>query len=195
MKKLIAAAAALLILAALCGCAAAPKKMTIAPAKLTEKEDKMATLLTPNKQSIFDFKIDDTIKSIRINRYRLLNGQWASDGGSGHICDGTSGRIALISDRKQVRIALQDENSNGAVTLNLPEGLDAEGMSSATSYLSEAKEIIYEEEIPLEIQIFTTRDSVSSYDVSFFNQPEWYKQHGYAQVYAITITFSQSELS
>lgn len=194
MKKLIAATVALLILAALCGCAAAPKKMTIAPAKLTEKEEKMASLLAPNKQSIFDFKTDDTIKSIRINRYRLENGQWEPDGGSGHVCDGTSGRIALISDEKQDRIALQDENSNGAVTLNLPEGLNAAGMSCATSYLSKAQSIIYEEEIPLKIQIFTMQDSVSSYDVSFFNHPEKYAQQ-YEQVYAITIAFSQSELS
>ena len=194
MKKLIAIVAALLILGVLCGCATALKKMTVAPAKLTKKEEKMASLLAPNKQSIFDFKIDDTIKAIRINRYRFENGEWEPDGGSGHICDGTSGRIALISDQKQDRIALQDKNSSGSVTLNLPEGLNAPGKSWATSYLSEAKHIIYEEEIPLKVQFFTMQDSISFYDVSFFNQPEKYAQQ-YEQVYAITITFSQSELS
>lgn len=199
MRKLIAAAIPLLLAAALCACAAAPQKMTIAPAELTEDEKKIATLLTPNTSySIFDFTMDDTVKSIQINRYRLENSQWAPAGGCGSFAfDGTNGRIALISDGDHTpsRIALQGESGSSAITYHLPDDLDTAGMTSAAAYLSEAQTIVYEQETPLQIQIFTTQNSISSYDVSTFSEPERYAQYNYEQVYAITITFSQSALS
>lgn len=87
------------------------------------------------------------------------------------------------------------EGSGSAVTYDVPKGADAEGMRSATSCLSEVKYVTGEEEIPLQIQIFTTQDSIFSYDVSSFSQPEMYAQHGHEQVYALTATFSLNELS
>lgn len=55
--------------------------------------------------------------------------------------------------------------------------------------------IVAEAEIPLQIQVFTTKNSLSTYGLpEAFAQPELYAQHDYAYVCAVTVTFSQKEL-
>ena len=60
--------------------------------------------------------------------------------------------------------------------------------------LSEKKEIVYEEEIPLAIQIATSKNEISSYVVDYFYQPEEYEKFDYEHVYAITVEFSQNTI-
>lgn len=67
--------------------------------------------------------------------------------------------------------------------------------SWATSLLSRQEEIRYEEEIPLAIQIVTTKNEIRSFDTSYFFHPEEYEQYGYDHVYAVTVLFSQKPLS
>ena len=57
--------------------------------------------------------------------------------------------------------------------------------------LSEKTEFAYEEEIPLVVQIITSKNEVISYQVDYFNSPEEYEKYGYEGVFAITIRFSQ----
>ncbi len=205
MRKLIVVLATILITVALGSCTPqkpAPKEPAfgeIAPAKLTEQEEEITALLAPGLQySIFDFKIDGSVKSAQINRYRLENGQWTSIGSSGHTLDDTGGRVALISDgvAGQNRIVLQNGGDSVAIVYDAPEGASSEGMSNAVSYLSGEKSLMYGQEVPLQVQIFTRQSSFSAYDVDVaFSQPELYVQQGYEQVYTTTITFSQDTLS
>ena len=62
------------------GCSDSPKKvnnMYIEPAQLTEEEERLAALLGLNtKQRIFDFVLDETVQSIQVNTYRLIDGEW-----------------------------------------------------------------------------------------------------------------------
>ena len=217
MKKHIAAWMAALSVAAFGGCAAggpgayekgalssAPPPESpaivsgqIAPAKLTEKEEQLVALLTPGMQyQIFEFKLDGAVKTVRLMRYRLENGAWAPDGGSSQTIDAASGQIALVTDSRagQNRLALQSGGGGSTVTYDLPEDVGNAGMASAVSYLSEVAQITEEAEIPLQVQIFTAQDSLSSYDVSAFDTPALYAQHGYEHVYAVTVAFSPQAL-
>ena len=56
---------------------------------------------------------------------------------------------------------------------------------------TEKTEFVYEEEIPLAVQIITSKNEVVSYQVDYFNSPEEYEKYGYEGVFAITVRFSQ----
>ena len=68
-------------------------------------------------------------------------------------------------------------------------------MSRTTALLSSRTEIVYEREIPIAVQINTTKNEVSSYDPEYFFQPEEYEKFGYEHVYALTVMFSREPLS
>lgn len=80
---------------------------------------------------------------------------------------------------------------------NAPEEETGEpdGMATTTSYLSNRTEIVYEKEVPIAVQIVTSKNEISSYDPEYFFQPEEYEKFGYEHVYALTVLFSQEPLS
>ena len=52
-------------------------KMYIELAQLTAEEEQIAALLgLDTKQRIFDFVLDDTVQTIQVNSYRLVDGEW-----------------------------------------------------------------------------------------------------------------------
>ena len=77
------------------------EKMYIESAQLTEEEEKIAALLGLNtQQQIYDFVLDETVQSIQVNTYRLIDGEWKLEtGGGGQAFSDTTGRIALSFDR------------------------------------------------------------------------------------------------
>lgn len=188
---------------ALSGCTAAPKAekqpgMYIEAAQLSQEEKKLADLLGANTgQEIFDFSLDDSVRSMRISAYELIDGKWTMTDGSGMQFEDTKGRIALEFDKiaEGLRVAVQEENSGGASAYRTEPDTEFSGMSCATSTLSDRTEVVYEEEIPLVVQILTTKNEITSYDVEYFGHPEEYEKFGYEHVYAITVRFSQSPVS
>lgn len=87
MKKLIVIVLAIVGMISMVGCSDTEKtadKMYIEPAKLTEKEEKIAALLGVNtQQKIYDFVLDETVQSIQVNTYRLIDGEWKLETGGG----------------------------------------------------------------------------------------------------------------
>lgn len=185
-----------------CGSNAKPA-MYIEPAQLTEEETDIVNLLGINQgQRIFDFKVDETVQVMNISVYELVDGQWdAFIGGqehsNGRVFTDPKGRIALTFDHlgDGIREALQSENYSGSTAMDIIRDPDPEGTSWATSLLSHQEEIRYEEEIPLAIQVVTTKNEIRSFDTSYFFHPEEYEQYGYDHVYAVTVLFSQKPLS
>ena len=174
--------------------------MYIEPAQLTEEEEKIAALLgLKTKQRIFDFELDESVKSIQINTYRLMDGEWKLEtGGGGQAFSDTEGRIALAFERldEEIRIAIQSERTGGSIEYKSERNEDLDDINSfATSVLSEKTEFEYEEEIPLAIQVITSSNQVVSYQVDYFNNPEEYEKHGYEGVFAITVRFSQKTVA
>ncbi len=170
-------------------------QMYIEEAQLTEEEKAIAELLGLNQDyRLFDFEVDDTVKSLQINTYELTDGQWHMiAGGGGQAFEDSEGRLALGFHNlsEGLRISIQSEHHNGSTSYFKESGTELSGMSRTTSVLSGKREIAYDQEIPLVIQIITSKNEVHSYAVDYFFQPEEYEKYDYEHVYAITVLFSQ----
>ena len=174
-------------------------QMYIEEAQLTEEEKNIAELLGLNQEyRLYDFSLDDTVKSMQINTYELIDGEWhIVAGGGGQAFEDAEGRLALGFDNLAdgLRIAIQSEHNNGSTSYFKESENDITGMGYATSVLSDKQEIVYDQEIPLVIQIITSKNEVHSYVVDYFFQPEEYEKYDYEYVYAITVLFSQKPVS
>lgn len=200
MKKFISTLLAFILILLFSSCSKLNiSSMKLSEADLTEQEQNIVNLLSLNNNAkIFNFSVDETIKSVSVNSYELNeNGEWESYRGVGRFAlNGTNGRIALSFNQilSDLTIAIQVENGTKSTRHNIPETIDSDGMSTVSSFFTGSTEISYEKEIPIAIQIITSKDEVSSYDVEYFSHPEEYKKFGYEHVYAVTVTFSQKEL-
>lgn len=205
--KMRAFALLLLLTLTLSACSAeAAPAMYIRPAELTEEEEAIAKLLgADTDQHLFDVALDGTAKKMSVTVYELVDGEWKpwiGGQGSGTRLEEntTTGRLCFGFEdlRKDFRQAEQfDGMGCTAVSWQAPEEdeKDPEGMSRTTAYLSNQTEIVYEKEIPIAIQINTTKNEVFSYDPECFFRPEEYERLGYEHVYALTVIFSQEPLS
>lgn len=202
MRKSLFIIITLLLVVALCGCTNEKEnqtKMYIDVTKLTEEEKNIADLLgADTKQHIFDFYLDDTVQSMYINTYELVDGEWKSmNSNSSRVFEDNKGRLAIDFEKglEDLRIAVQSEHSNDSFSNTSDIENDSyDGMGETTSILSNQTEIVYEKEIPLAIQIVTSKNEISSYIVEYFEYPEEYEKHDYEHVYAITVMFSQKPL-
>lgn len=148
-------------------------RMYIEEAQLTEEEKNIAELLGLNQEyRLYDFSIDDTVKSMQINIYELIDGEWhIIAGGGGQAFEDSEGRIALGFDNVAdgLRIAVQSEHNSGSTSYFKESKNDITGMGYATSTLSDKQKIVYDQEIPLVIQIITSKNEVHSYVVDYFS--------------------------
>ena len=198
MKKFLIMICFALISVCSVGCSAENStKMYIETAQLTDEAKGITELLGIDKNyDIYDFKLDDNVKSININLYELVDGAWEKLSGGGYYAfDNSKGRIALGFDRigDGMTIAIQSEDGVSS-TIHDSDIENEDNLGLTTSKLSEKKEIVYEEEIPLAIQIATSKNEISSYVVDYFYQPEEYEKFDYEHVYAITVEFSQNTI-
>ena len=197
---------------ALCACGGKtdqPKAPYLKPTQLTEEETSLAKLLGAERlEYLYDFTVDDTAQSLHLQMYHLVDGKWEPlTQHSGLRLPGKSGRILLeiddFSDGYQ-RFAIQcDDDSNSCSAerhLPPPEPTEAEdllalGFAAVASRLSMPKEIVYEEEIPVAIQLFSNQNPVYSPDLNDFDHPEVFDVPGNKEVYAMTLRFSQKPLA
>jgi len=190
---------------ALAGCGANEDKdkkqdgaMTIAPAQLSQEESGILELLDVDLDThrVFDLQVEGA-KSVRLRAYELADGAWncvvhaAREGFDG------PGRVALSFGKmtEGVRMACKDAAGIFSSEVTMAAGDDAASMTFATSTLTESAKIELDQEIPLAVQIATTKNEIRSYEVGYFHMPREYAKHGYEHVYAITVTFSASEPS
>lgn len=196
MKKAICLLAALL-LAVFAGCSALAQERQqgkyLQPAQLSEQEQDIAQLLGAGTQArIFDFSLDSAVQSLQVSLYRLQDGAWEPElGGSSLRFTDSKGRILFDFDRlaEGMRIAIQSEHENSSTGYEREPEPGWDKLSCATSLLSEQTGIRYGEEIPIAIQILTDKNTVRSFDPSYFAHPEEYAALGYEQVYALTLCF------
>lgn len=200
MKRAFAMIALLALVLSGCGAEAVPP-MYIQPAELNEEEAAVAKLLgADTEQHLFDVALDGTAKKVSVNTYKLKDGAWEliSGGGGMSLKDGVKkGRMAFgFRDlRGEYREALQFGEDFTAVTYGSPEEEAEDGLGCTTSLLAGRAAIVYEQEIPIAIQINTAKNEVRSYNPEYFFRPEEYEKLGYEHVYALTVTFSQEALS
>lgn len=202
-KRYLSLLLAALMALTLTACGAALKKdkntaMSIAPVQLSEEEAALAELLALDLENyhILTFQAKGA-KTLQFNTYELVGGEWNRvQGGGGAELSAESGRIALTFGKMTdgVRLAFQTEGQLMSSSIQPEPGDDVSAMTFATSMLGESKAIALEEEIPLAVQIVTSKNEIHSYDVSYFGMPREYAKYGYEHVYAITVTFSAQEL-
>lgn len=174
------------------------KELYIEQAVLSDEEQKLQELLGLGKHHwIYDFSLDDTVKSVQLNTYELQDGHWLRiAGGGGQAFTGPDGRIALSSQKikEGLRVAVQGADGTSVTTYFTGNETEEAAMGSAASRLSGRQTVVYEEEIPLAIQIVTSKREIHSYMVEYFFEPERYEPYDYEHVYAITVRFSQKEV-
>lgn len=173
-------------------------KMTINRAELTEEEQNILDLVNVDKNPyLWDFTLDDTVKSMTTITYELVDGDWNEVAYSSEQFEDLDGRIALVFDNVAdgVTTGVESESKGGSQSYAPEHDINFEGMASTTSTLSNPYDIVYDEEIPLVIQIHTTSDSIKSTnpEYGFFEDLDNYKN--YEKVYAITVTFSQQTMA
>ncbi|MBE6992256.1 MAG: hypothetical protein E7430_06735 [Ruminococcaceae bacterium] len=199
MKRITALVLIAVMLAALVGCSRdsenSSPKMYVEPAQLNKDEENMAKLLGEGLEDnlIYDFVLDDTVQSMQVAVYELIDGQWDPISDGYLAFTDTKGRIALGFDKlcDGYRVATQSEKHSGSTKYGTISEEDTSVMGYATSILSENAELVYGKEQPLAVQIMTSKNEIRSYTVEYFHTPEEYLQYGYEHVYAITIAFSQ----
>ena len=195
MKKLIALFLLLAVL--LTGCSN-QKSMTIQTAELTKAEENIKKLLgnAHGCEYIFDFRLDDKVKSIQINTYALEDGAWKlTSGGGGQSLDKKSGRLALKFETlgQELRTAIQTGDEISASEFRSPEALENHG-STATGAMPYAV-IEYGKEIPLVMQVNTSQNAIRTLDPEgAFRNPAELAGYGYERVCLLTVMFSTEGL-
>ena len=189
----------ILLISLLCGCAESGPGMYIQPAELTDEEQAIVSLMGIDaEKKIYEFQVDERVQRISVNAYELKDGQWELFyGGGGRPFTDARGRMLLDFERVEegLRESIQSENHSGSTKWESEAAEDLPGVHRATSLLTQQTEIVYEQEIPLAVQIVTTKNEIRSFDPSYFFHPEDYEKYGYAHVYAVTVLFSQEPLA
>ena len=193
MKKSISLLLIITVLLTLVACDKSNKKMTISATTLSEKEESIIKLLSvPNDSKVFDYTLDETVKSMTITCHTLNEDmKWEDQGAILGDIETSSGRIGITIDNG-LQISIES-GSNGISTikpeltelLNLPMNY-----THATPWLSESS-IEPDKEIPLLIKVYTDSNSIVSYDTASYFKPKHLK--GNDLVIAVTVCFSTTE--
>ena len=162
-----------LLALALCGCGAGPVKggaKTIAPAELTPEESALAQLLNVKLDGyrIFDFAVgkagDGGVKSVQITLYELKDGEWVPASQNRRALSDPEGRLALGFSKipEGVELTFQSESLSSTLSLDASVGGSVSSMTFATSVLTESVPIEVDKEVPLVVQIATTKNEIRS---------------------------------
>lgn len=141
MKKRVRLFLFITVLITLVACYKNNKKMTIAAITLTKNEESIMKLLNAqNNSKIFDFTLDDTVKSIIIS-YHTLNKdkKWEDHGAMSGNINASSGKMGITID-DELQISLES-GSKGISTMkmSITDLLNKfKNSSQGTSWLSES---------------------------------------------------------
>lgn len=190
MKKSISLLLIITVLLTLVACDKGNKMMTISATTLTKNEESIIKLLNvPNDSKVFDYVLDNTVKSMTITCHTLNDDlKWVDQGTMSNDIKASSGRIGItIDDELQISI---ESGSTGISTIKpeLNELLNQTiNYMHSTSWLSESS-IEPDKEIPLLLKVYTDSNSIVGYDTASYFKPEHLKDNDL--VIAVTVCFS-----
>lgn len=192
--KLFAALLAVALIASGCGAekqAETDNEMYIEQAQLTDEESNLLSMVKADRDKTFDFRTDETVKSVKINIYELKSdGNWRQKNSSeGYTIYDNSGRIALVYDSLsgEKDISIDTGDSMTSVHYQGDGENSFDGLVLSDAFLSEKTVIECEKEIPLALQIYSYGNA-DVYGAEQFYRPDELKQ--YEHVYAVTAVFS-----
>lgn len=198
MKRFMAMLISFVLVISLVSCKSSSNasEMKLKATQLTKEETDVLNLMGySNNYKIYDYVLNDKVKSIQMNFYTLdKDGKWVDNGGFSGAIESLNGRIAIstFGENGNLKVSHSDGTtwrSNSEVYENI------EVITSAISW-AEDSEIVCDTEIPIVIQILSNSNEISSYDVSSFRDTTKIKDY-YSEddiVNAITITFSEKAM-
>lgn len=183
------------LLMALTGCrSSAPAwEMGLEQAELSRQEQDILKLVGAQSGKIYDYQVNDTIKSMRIAIYNLEDGVWKEHSGYASAIEAEKGRFSIggVGDEGPVRIGEQDARGNSIWRAHSDDDGDTANMGSMEQWMG-AGEIKAEEPVVLMIQCFSDGGMLEGVSLEDFQNPQ--RLTGYDGAKAITVTFSQSPL-
>lgn len=184
----------------LSACNSDDETMYIEPAQLSTEEENMGRLLgLDTDYVIYDFALEDGVQTMEVNIYVLVDGKWDIIYGGGQKFEDVTGRLALGCDKiaEGVRIAVQSDHEGGAASYTPAPATDEDfsQLAVATSKLDNRTKIVFDKEIPLVLQIMTSKNEIRSHSTEQFFEPNSLEEQGHEYVYAITVRFSQKTVS
>ncbi|MFR9240071.1 MAG: hypothetical protein ACLVKE_05050 [Clostridium baratii] len=194
MKKFISIAFIIMIFPVLIGCSkvSQPKDMQIQSLETTKEESDVLNLLCSNLDyKIYEYKINDKVKTVTIKYYKLNSeGKWDN---LNNLIDNnpSSGKLSISKSRVNEQMEFSIQKEDGVTETTAPEITSNEKFTSTSITWNESSNIELEKEIPLMVEVRTNSDSIEGIDINNFNEPE--KVKNYENVFATTVTFSEKE--
>ena len=171
----------------------------IEKAQLSEEENQLALLFdSKNINNIFDFAVDDTAKSMEIKIHCYKDGKWEDFSTSRFPIDEEKGRIGIFYNKLYDvhKISFQTSKGTNAVGFSSDDKFEnLEGLGFGSTILSNKKSITYEEEIPVALQIFSSKDTVGIVLNDSMEELKDYCQNtevDHEAIFAVTVKFSQN---
>lgn len=200
LKKALCILLSCSIFFTLSACKGDDEMMYIEPAQLSTEEENLGKLLgLDSDHVIYDFVLEDGVQTMEVNTYVLNDGKWDMISGGGQKFEDTTGRLALGYDKiaEGVRIAVQSDNESGATSYapTPTTNVDYSQLAIATAKLDKRTEMVFDEEIPLVVQIMTSKNEIRTFSTEQFFEPNSLEEQGHEYVYAITVRFSQKTVS
>lgn len=178
-------------------CKSKEETMYIEPAQLSEEEKNIGNLLGVDKNHvIYDFAVGDDVQTMEVNVYRLVDGKWDMISKDSQEFYDRTGRLALSYDKiaEGVRIALQNDAKNGSASYEPIIEDDFSKMTVATNKLDSRTELVFEKEMPLVLQIMTSKNEIRTSSTEQFFEPDMLEKQGHEYIYAITVRFSKKTI-
>lgn len=158
MRKL---AMILCLLLLLCGCRKQQQTPAnvVFPAQLEEETESILSVISPDTL-LFDYKVDESIKSFRLELWKLEETGWESNGAVHGNLSAQQGRLGIsYNDGNFAMIEFTDTGSSTS-SYTVDGGFTSEQMIG-TSKLAQETEIIPEQEIALWVKVGTEKNALS----------------------------------
>ncbi len=196
MKRVFAAALALMLALALCGCGR-EEGMYIEAARLTRAEEDMAALLRSDSgsQLVCDYRVDGEARSLELSVWELAGGVWErTSGGGGYLLTDGRGRLALRFDDLSGGLCVTVQDESGTTTTEHRSEAVNGNLARGTAMLSGRASVEYGREIPLAVQACASGEQMESLGLECFYEPERAAGQSYSHVYALTARFNVEKL-
>lgn len=196
MKQAAALGIALLVALSGCKMSGFQKNMRITPVNLTEKEKSILLLAGVDENGVYDYTVDDGIRSMEISVKRLeADGGWQDGGGiASSEVSGRTGRFAVTNPEGKGRFRVARQTDSGVISWNSnpPEDLGAQDLAAFASTWSEGEDIVPEQPIPLALYVYSKEGRIQTFGVEAYWDTERLMEND--KVYAVTATFSEQEI-
>jgi hypothetical protein len=183
MKRIVLGILSLIIIMVLVACNNNNEDVMIIREREFSEETKKVLSMFEDEIVFFDYKVDESIKSMSIEIWTYENGEWIKEGAVFGNIESNNEQIAIRINDLSYDIFIINEN--GHTKSSYPIAVDfSNSKMTSNSRLDNPTEIEANREIPLWVRLGTNKNSMTSITLDDFRESEC------DTGLAITITFS-----